>query len=141
MVKALCLSIVVFLSTVLFSSCKSVPFDPATSKLHYISFGNGGGFSGAVSAFFLTQDGSIFKEEKGSFMKIKSVGKNIADQSFSNIVILGLDNKSLNTPGNRYYFIEFKKDNQTNRLVWSGEADRKENHFLMYDMLNSLIEK
>jgi hypothetical protein len=139
MLKAFGLFIVMSF-TVLFNSCRTVPFDPTASEVQYISFGNGGGFTGAVSAYFLTQDGSIFKDENGTLMKIKSVGKNTANQSFSNMVNLGLDNKALNTPGNRYYFIEFKKDNKTNRLVWSSEADRKENHFLMYDMLNSLIE-
>lgn len=122
------------------NACKTTAFDPNSMGTSYISFGNGGGFTGAVINYFLTPDGLVFKEDGGTFVKIKNVGKNAASQSFSNIVALGLDQTKLNTPGNRYYFIEYKYKDNFNKLVWSGEADRKGSPFLMYEMLNALVE-
>lgn len=126
--------------TIALSSCKSKTFQPSEGNSTYISFGNGGGFTGSVKTYYLTGKGEVFAEENDKLLKIRSINKNLTEQCFSNIRSLGLDTQKLNKPGNRYYFIMYSDKGTSNKVVWSGEDNRNENQFLMYDMLNTLIK-
>ena len=121
-------------------SCKTVTFHPDRTNRDYISFGNGGGFTGAVTQFYLTTDGIIYQETNSEYIRIKKIDRNTTKQCFDNFLALGLQNIELNSPGNRYYFIKYNKDGAIKELVWGGEASNTDKANLMYQMLNNLVK-
>ncbi|MBK9256545.1 MAG: hypothetical protein IPM42_13740 [Saprospiraceae bacterium] len=133
------LSIFIFL--ILFLSCKSVDFNPSNKDINYLHFGSGGGFTGVVSSWYLTDAGLIYKEEDGKFTKIKSIKKESARQVFSNFTSVGLDNLALNDPGNRYYFIEKNYSGNSHKIIWGGKNQVDTNPELLYQILNHLLKQ
>ena len=97
-----------FLFTILLFSCnKKLAADKMpTTRLE---FGHGGGFTGAVTTYFLLENGKIYEEtaDKTAYTRINSIGKDEAKALFA-------DCEKLNTlrtdaPGNLYYFVTIKK--------------------------------
>ena len=97
-----------FLFTILLFSCnKKLAADKMPTTR--IEFGNGGGFTGAVTTYYLLEDGKIYEEtaDKTAYTRINKIGKDEAKNLFA-------DCEKLNTlrtdaPGNLYYFVTIKK--------------------------------
>lgn len=104
-------------------SCTSTKkaFDPETSKKDYISFGNGGGFTGQVKKYYLLRDGSVWTSGTAGQEKIGSISKNACSQLFKNFTALGMDKMTLNEPGNKYYFIGQRAKNLDLTLKWGKQ--------------------
>lgn len=114
----------IFLSMILFAlSCTSTKqaFDPETSKKDYISFGNGGGFTGQIKKYYLLRDGSVWTSGTGGNEKLGSLSKNTSTQIFKNFTTLGMDKLTLNEPGNKYYFIGHRVKNLDLTLKWGKQ--------------------
>ena len=104
-----------------------------------IKFGEGGGFTGAITEYQIKPNGDIFI--KNSYNKENRKIKTIDDSELKNIEkkfnSLSVESMNFNHPGNLYYFIE---SGQT-KIVWGNSSfpepkDIKE----LFFQLNQIIK-
>ena len=108
------------LALIVFSGCKSFETLPPDYEGDSITFGTGGGFVGREVANVLLDNGEVFSmDHQMNFVGKERLEKNVTDQLFSNIEVLGLQSLQYMKPGNTYAFIEIKIDGQVNRLSWN----------------------
>ncbi|MBK6365112.1 MAG: hypothetical protein IPF52_17185 [Saprospiraceae bacterium] len=134
-------SLILVLFLVLLISCKSVPFVPEESKLNYIKFGNGGGFTGMVNTYYLTEKGDLYADGGEGLKKSGSVKKQIADQMIALPKILNIKENPYNVPGNRYFFIEYKIDGEQQKIQWGGDEKHPKEYETWYKNLIFLIKQ
>lgn len=133
-----------FTSVITLFSCKSqkpVIIDDYVGPR--ITFGSGGGFSGATVEHCLLPSGEVFLKSSRikSYNVTKSVDKKVAQQMFENFTALGLDKEVIDDPGNMYYFISKEVDGKVHKLTWGAEnqqASAKAKKFYM--TLKSLVK-
>ncbi|MFZ1704566.1 MAG: hypothetical protein WAT79_09460 [Saprospiraceae bacterium] len=121
-------------------TCKPIPFEPNTLKQNYIHFGNGGGFTGAVTAFYLTTEGKLYKMEGSNIIQIGETNQNITDQMFSLPKTLNVKNNPYNVPGNKYFFIEYFIDNDLQKIVWGGDQNHPKSYETWYHNLMHIVK-
>ncbi len=126
-------------------SCKTTKYTPTDFPDEQITFGSGGGFSGIVNDYTLLANGQLFKRSStdNKFVELKKLKKNEAKQAFKNYQFLGINNLTVNSPGNLYYFIQYKdKDKKEHKLVWGdNDAPIDQNLKTYYDLLSTLVPK
>jgi hypothetical protein len=122
-------------------SCKPIPFIPGDSKLNYIKFGNGGGFTGMVNTYFLTETGDLYADGGEGLQKSGTVDKQIANQMLALHKILHVKEKPYDVPGNRYFFIEYKIDGEIQKIQWGGDDNQPKEYETWYNNLIYLIKK
>lgn len=87
-----------------------------------LTFGQGGGFTGAVTEYTIFPNGQIFiKKNTGSVKVFAKIKKRTAKKLFKKADELDLLNKKYKKPGNMYYYIGYKKDKQYAKSVWGRE--------------------
>lgn len=124
-------------------SCKSSKkvFDPATHDKAYLTFGSGGGFSGKVIKYYLTEDGYLYMQDGDQNVMVGKAPKTMTEQVMGNYDKLGFDKMDLNEPGNKYLFIERKKDGQTTMIKWGKLPLKNKNVNTYFDVLMSVVKK
>lgn len=124
-----------------FIGCKSTQLPPDKYDKSSITFGSGGGFSGAYHEYILLDDGRLYatKLDGSSPEFIKNVENKITGQLFDNIKTFGLDKFNYNEPQNLYYFLKYKSQRDSSNIVWSGMPDGK--IAIAYSMYRILIEQ
>jgi hypothetical protein len=126
----------VFLLTLglFFHSC--VPIGISSKyNIEELSFGSGGGFTGNVTMFRLTSDGTLYKNE--------NFFKKISKKKLHNLYHDANTFKDfrLNSPDNIYSFIHIKSKMSTNRIVWSISTPNMDSNFIhLYKNLMSLTK-
>lgn len=106
---------------ILFYSCRSQEiFTPNTYEKVYITFGSGGGISGAVSQYYMLEDGKVYRkvEFKEEYTFIGKLEKKLVDQQFDSYKRFQLGDEAIDDPGNMYFFINHS--NGPNKLTWGG---------------------
>ncbi len=83
-----------------------------------IKFGEGGGFTGAVTTYEVKANGDIFKAEK----KINTISKSEIKSIQNKLDKLSNESLKFNHPFNIYYFIETEKGNEKINIVWGNPA-------------------
>ncbi|MFK7775219.1 MAG: hypothetical protein AB8F94_23975 [Saprospiraceae bacterium] len=115
----------IFLLTFLlgFSFCKTQSYTPTDYPKGQISFGSGGGITGAVNETFVFDNGKVFSKNglDTNYVAIKTLKKSVVEQIFSNIEFLNLKETNVNKPGNMYNFIRIKDKDVDHQIVWSGQ--------------------
>lgn len=114
-------------------------FDP---KQDHLEFGNGGGFTGAISSVCLFKNGDVYRKSTSdtAFIKIGKIDLNKAKQLFNNYQTLGLKEMKLDEPGNRYYFISAFNDGVSHKLTW-GKSELSNNApALLLKILNDMVK-
>lgn len=110
-----------------------------------IAFGSGGGFTNLTTEYYLLEDGKIVQKSKDTqaYNILTRVDQNQATQVFAGAKLLGLDNLQFNEPGNLYYFIAIRNNEQSeNRIVWgSNDALIPTEVKNFYKMLLNLLPK
>ena len=97
-------------------------FLPSQYDKKYISFGYGGGITGAVTQFYILEDGRSYKRiSADSLSFIGKIEKDMAQQQFQGFDKWGMDEMSINDPGNRYFFLE--SNQMESRLTWGGNHE------------------
>lgn len=104
-------------------SCTSSKNIPGQEGTDYIRFGNGGGFTGAVKAYYLMKNGTIWEETSNGPKKNGQADREETAQMFDIPSIIEVVRTSYNVPGNRYFFIEYKIEKDSQKLVWGGDKD------------------
>ncbi len=132
------LIIVLLLSAVTLSACKTT---------FTISFGSGGGFTGATSIYSFDNTGKLYKQEKlGSGLTaqpkelaklktkdVKAVKKLIAAVNFPTVHI--------DKPGNMSKFVNLTEGGHDYKTTWSESSSGNTSLDQLYEKLNSLIPK
>lgn len=117
---------------------------PANYKKAILFFGQGGGFTGAVTTYALLDNGRVFKKNtltQPEFMYLGKLTKSDTRQLFNNYTFLGLDTFQTSEPGNIYHFVEYQLKNNRHRLTWGGPTPVPANLTLFYTLLNHYIPK
>lgn len=79
-----------------------------------LKFGEGGGFTGMVTAYEIKENGDVLKDGK----KIKSIDKSELKAIQKKVNNLSTESLKFNHPFNIYYFIETDKG----KIVWGDPA-------------------
>ena len=106
---------------VLIISCKTKKsISPANYKGEMIVVGNGGGFTGISTSYFLLKNGEVFRSGMSdtSYIKVGKIEKKIIDQQFSIYKDLHFQKVKLDDPGNRYHFMSIRQNGEENKLQW-----------------------
>jgi hypothetical protein len=110
---------------------------------NHLEFGNGGGFTGAVSSIYVLENGDVFRKATSdtTYVKVGRIDAKKAKQLFINYKSLGLGQMQLNEPGNRYYFISSVDKGEKHKLQW-GKTELKNNSpELLYKIMNDMVKK
>lgn len=115
-------SIVIFLMCITMACGSNEIFTPDGYEKNYITFGNGGGFTGAVNQFYLLENGKVFKSgsRQDSMIYLGKLDKGIVLQQFDNYKSCGFDTMRIDSPGNMYYFLSDNKS--THKLKWGSNS-------------------
>ncbi len=136
--KYLAIAILGFL--LFFTSCKSKVYTPDTYEKEQITFGNGGGFTGAEVEYTLLSNGQMFKKSGDNYVQIAKLKKNTASQIFSNYEVLKMDKRIMNDPGNMYYFIKRKTAKTFHKAVWGGSNIKDKRLKIYFANLMKLVK-
>lgn len=100
-------------------------YTPQSFEGAQLKFGNGGGFTGAVTTYILLENGQLFGMEptKSDTIHIPRLDQKLTDQLFSSYHDMGMDKATHNDPGNLYYFLEVQNEGEPHRIVWGGLED------------------
>ena len=108
---------------------------PKTENRDEIHFGQGGGFTGAVTHYILLEDGRVFQLAwRDTTLTLIDTWPGIfTRQMFLNYKSLKLDTLHVNKPGDLYYFVEYhSKKKPTHRIVWGSPDYRPATNLLLY---------
>lgn len=112
---------------ILFTCCAPGKEFPQKYKGTQLHFGQGGGFTGAVDYFVLFDDGRLFKRAPldSTYTYMEKWDAPFVHQMFDNIQTLHLDQIQYYEPGDKYYFIQFKKDDGAfHRIAWGNPSSK-----------------
>lgn len=128
----------VYFCFLIYISCHpKIPTFSALDDNHtYIQWRSGGGFTGHVNTYILTNKGDIYHQEKNHYIHVKRLSNERTQQVFSNIKTLGIDQKNYNNPGNKYYGLLYKEKTKSNDIIWSILDDETASFKLLFDRLN-----
>ena len=105
-------------------SCKPTQNGIKDFKGKQLIVANGGGFTGQVVEFTLLEDGRVFRNNSFEQNTVfhKKLNKNETSQIFNNIQVLNLKEIVLDEPGNMYYYVKLKDDDNTHVIKWNTES-------------------
>jgi len=112
------------------SGCRAQRITPETYTGKQLIFGNGGGFTGAESAYVLLDNGQLFitthanNKLTTTYTRLKKLSDKITRQLFSKAAELQIEQSAFSHPGNMYYFIGLKSKQITHRITW-GDHQHK----------------
>ena len=114
--------IITLILGVLGTGCKSSKPDQSAILTRTLEFGNGGGFTGMIEGFVLSDDGRLYIKDNNEFNPnaIAKLDPQLTKQFFDNFSTLNLDGKMINDPGDQYYFIKLDTPEQKHKLLWGG---------------------
>jgi hypothetical protein len=115
-------------------------FDPESRTNTHLYFGTGGGFTGAVTSYYLASDGKIYAKKGEEITKLATVPKPMTIQIFNNYSKLGLDKMILSDPGNKYSFIERRESGESQRLTWGNSKLDNPNVQIFFDILMKAVK-
>ena len=125
-------------------ACSNANEFPKQEKRDEIHFGQGGGFTGAVSHYILLEDGRLFQKawQDSTLTYVDTWPGLFTRQMFLNYKSLNLDTINVNKPGNLYYFIEYhSRKNPVHRIVWgNSEYQPDDNLVTYYSTLQKMIK-
>jgi hypothetical protein len=122
---------------------QSLP-SPSTLFKRQISFGSGGGFTGAARVYVLHENGEVFVRERltDSLKLHKTIEERKVQDFFKSADQLQLDKYKFSHPGNTYYFLEYNnpKKRLKTKITW-GDNRQKVSKYVkrLYDQLNKEI--
>lgn len=104
-----------------------------------ISFGSGGGFTGAISHYLLKNNGEVYKIENTNLVKINKISRSEIKKIANYSKEIGFQNLSMNERGNMTYFIEIKSNTYTNKVTWT-DGSKSPEIIELYKLLVSTLK-
>jgi hypothetical protein len=126
--------------TISCTTSQKMEFDPNQDTQHFLHFGGGGGFTGKVTSYYLTDKGKLYSVNDTSYTKISTLPKATIDQIFKNYTTLGLDKIILNDPGNKYNFIEHKSGGESKMMKWGNSPMENKSILTFYNILMKYVK-
>lgn len=128
---------------VVFTACSKKTTLLSEYKGEKIIFGNGGGFSGAVSSIMLLENGEIYRmgSSENDYTLLGALKKNVAKNQFMTYETMGIQNMHLNEPGNRYFFITKISDGKEYKILWGRNKLDNNVPKIFYDNMMKLVEQ
>lgn len=108
----------------LLSDCQRNRYTPTETSEEYIRFGSGGGFTGARTTFTLMDNGQLFRHESltdTTFILPRAKRKAYKD-IFKTLHQVDTTLLGAQQPGNRYYFLEWIRPDQSIQTTWGANA-------------------
>jgi hypothetical protein len=115
---SLCILLLTGITLVSCTSPKDFPQNYPGTQIH---FGQGGGFTGAVTYFALFDDGRLFQRaaRDTTYIYLEEWDKQFVGQIMATWKTLQLDSISYYEPGDIYYFLQHKTDKASfHRITW-----------------------
>ena len=109
-----------------------------------VRFGEGGGFTGAITEYQIKTNGEIFlnKSLEKIQNKITTIDKSEMKRIQTKLANLSNEALKFNHPFKLYYFIETEKENEKIRIVWGDPAFPEPSGIKqLYDYLQKIINK
>ncbi len=118
------ISLFLMLAFSLLASCKSQQYTAENLPEQQLVFGEGGGFTGAVTQYILLENGQIFKHYsmEASTVELGSVKKRTAKEMMKKVQAMQLDTMDVKQPGNMYYFLSYKTGEDEHRVTWGAAS-------------------
>jgi hypothetical protein len=122
--KRIPLIIIALLPLSLFS-CKTKTYTASELPDVRITFGNGGGFVGALTEYILLENGQLFKRDRleGPLEELPKVKKGKAKKIFAQLEEADFLSMERNAPGNMYRFMSCQTPTDSNNVTW-GSNDK-----------------
>ena len=86
-----------------------------------LTFGKGGGFAGVSDEFILLENGQLFLKSSltDSIEVLPNIKKKKAKELFEAAAKLSMDTLDFNHPGNMYYFVKYREQEEAkNGITW-----------------------
>jgi len=106
----------------LLAGCNNKPYTPDQLPVLQLRFGDGGGFTGAVTEYMLLENGQLFylnSMEKDT-MEIGKLKKGEAKSLLREVEALQLEKMDVQEPGNQYYFLGMKTKDRSHQITWGS---------------------
>ncbi|MBU1013390.1 MAG: hypothetical protein KKG99_10310 [Bacteroidetes bacterium] len=91
-----------------------------------ISFGSGGGFTGASSNYLLKNNGEVYKIVNTIPEKINKISRKEIKRITNYVKEIGFQNLKFTERGNMTYFIEIKSNIRTHKVTWTDGSKSPE---------------
>lgn len=108
----------------LFSFCNCNKHAYSADKLpdEQLLFGEGGGFTGAVTTYMLLQNGQLFRVNsmQGDTTEIAKVEKKSAKMLLKEAKEMEFNKMNIQEPGNVYYFVGLRDGKETYKATWGN---------------------
>lgn len=103
-------------------SCNRPTYSLQSPAADHIVFGSGGGFTGAVTAYYILPDGQLFKVDglQKDTTVLEPLKRKHTKKIFKVIQGLNLGKLAINEPGNLYYFIRQSTTDSLQEATWGA---------------------
>ena len=124
------MKVVIFVFFIMLSGCSKRY--PTAEKS--IVIGNGGGLTGAVSKYKLTDSGRLYYSNDilDNYQFVGRMDKNLTSIFFDNYYTLNLQDIELDETGNRYFFIEMSDNEKMHKIIWTEDTEGSTEDLLLY---------
>ncbi|PKP32690.1 MAG: hypothetical protein CVU00_11540 [Bacteroidetes bacterium HGW-Bacteroidetes-17] len=103
-----------------------------------ISFGSGGGFTGASSNYLLKNNGEVYKIVNTIPEKINKISRKEIKKISNHIKKIGFHSLSIDERGNMTYFIDIKSNANIHKVIWTDNSKSPELVELYKILVNTL---
>ena len=106
-------------------ACKTKQYTPTELPDKRIVFGNGGGFTGAVSEYVLLENGQMFQKASLSADTLSSqpdMRKKVCRQAFKSMAKMDTTLLGAQQPGNRYFFLHYFDGKDSWQTTWGANG-------------------
>lgn len=113
--------LILILAASLIIACSSKTVDISTIEEAYLSYGQGGGFTGMKSEYFLFDDGRIFMMSEADTLSFldkcasRKARKKIEEYN-------AFADAKIYSPGNHYYYITYHNPDSVSTITWSDQS-------------------
>ncbi|MDH3651157.1 MAG: hypothetical protein OEQ53_15840 [Saprospiraceae bacterium] len=124
--------------------CLAQKFDPDASSSDFITVGDGGGFTGLETTYYVLPNGQLYKRLGlgGKIEQMKRIDRGITNQLFSSCRDFNLVDYQYEQPGNAYRFLSVHFGGKINRITWAkGDPDLQPQCKQIYSLLIQIIQE
>jgi len=105
-------------------NCNQRHYTSSTLPEEQLIFGDGGGFTGAVTEYMLLKNGQLFRVNgmQGDTTEVAKIEKSAAKQLLQEAEALQLEKMDIQKPGNMYYFVGVRDKDETHKITWGDSS-------------------
>jgi hypothetical protein len=110
----------------IFVACKSTNYTPLNFPNAKITFGSGGGFTGATTETIILENGQVFRKNalKEEITELEKLTQKEAKEIFNRYKALDLTEQKKAVLSDQYRFIKFKENGKEYTYAWGTDANK-----------------